>query len=106
MRSECGRWSSPTRTSAPGRAGTFYARTFFLERLAPELDGIYEPIFLGDLFDFLFGSVADAVEASSGLVDRSPRAPGQALVFLSGNHDHHLVHRDDESRLEAALGAR
>jgi hypothetical protein len=55
-----------------------------LERLAPQLEGIDELIFLGDLFDFLFGSVDDAVEAS-------------------GNHDHHLVHRDAESRLEAAL---
>ena len=31
---------------------------FFLERLAPQLEGIDELIFLGDLFDFLFGSVA------------------------------------------------
>ena len=28
---------------------------------------------------------------------------GGRLVFLAGNHDHHLVHRDDEDRLEAAL---
>ena len=35
----------------------------FLERLAPQLEGIDELIFLGDLFDFLFGSVGDAVDA-------------------------------------------
>ena len=28
---------------------------------------------------------------------------GGRLVFLAGNHDHHLVHRDEENRLEAAL---
>src|ERR1700748_2920910 len=48
---------------------------FFLERLAPALDGVDEVILLGDLFDFLFG-----------------------------NHDHPLVHRDEEGRvIEAAL---
>jgi hypothetical protein len=36
----------------------------YLERLEPALEGIDELIFLGDLFDFLFGSVADAIDAS------------------------------------------
>ena len=40
----------------------------YLERLEPALDGIDELIFLGDLFDFLFGSFAGAVEASDGLL--------------------------------------
>ena len=30
---------------------------FFLERLEPQLEGIDELIFLGDLYDFLFGSL-------------------------------------------------
>src|SRR3954468_10328313 len=77
---------------------------FFLERLAPALDGVDEVILLGDLFDFLFGSVADAVDASSGLLALvAERLPGKRFVFLSGNHDHHLVHRDEENQLEAAL---
>jgi UDP-2,3-diacylglucosamine pyrophosphatase LpxH len=77
---------------------------FFLERLAPALDGIDELIFLGDLFDFLFGSVEDAVDASSGLLALiAAKLPGRRLVFLAGNHDHHLVHRDQEDRLESAL---
>ena len=38
----------------------------FLERLAPQLEGIDELVFLGDLFDFLFGSVGEAVDASAG----------------------------------------
>jgi UDP-2,3-diacylglucosamine pyrophosphatase LpxH len=78
----------------------------FLERLAPQLEGIDELIFLGDLFDFLFGSVGDAVDASEGLLRLiAERLAGKRLVFLAGNHDHHLVHRDWENRLEAMLAA-
>ena len=78
---------------------------FFLERLAPALDGVDEVILLGDLFDFLFGSVADAVDSSSGLLRLiAEKLPGKRFVFLAGNHDHHLVHRDEETRVvEAAL---
>jgi UDP-2,3-diacylglucosamine pyrophosphatase LpxH len=76
----------------------------FLERLAPAMEGIDELIFLGDLFDFLFGSVDDAVDSAAGLlVLIAERLSGKRLVFLAGNHDHHLVHRDEEDRLEAAL---
>jgi UDP-2,3-diacylglucosamine pyrophosphatase LpxH len=79
---------------------------FFLERLAPQLEGIDELIFLGDLFDFLFGSVGDAVDAAAGLLDLiAASLVGKRLVFLAGNHDHHLVHRDFENRLEAQLAA-
>jgi len=78
----------------------------YLERLAPQLEGIDELIFLGDLFDFLFGSVGDAVDASDGLLRLiAEKLPGKRLVFLAGNHDHHLVHRDAENRLEAQLAA-
>jgi UDP-2,3-diacylglucosamine pyrophosphatase LpxH len=76
----------------------------YLDRLAPALEGIDELIFLGDLFDFLFGSVGDAVDASDGLLRLiAAKLPGKRLVFLAGNHDHHLVHRDAENRLEVAL---
>ncbi len=79
---------------------------FFLERLAPQLEGIDELIFLGDLFDFLFGSVGEAVDASDGLLRLiAENLAGKRLVFLAGNHDHHLVHRDFENRLEAQLAA-
>ncbi len=77
---------------------------FFLERLAPQLEGIDELIFLGDLFDFLFGALGEAVGSSLGLLELiAERLPGKRLVFLAGNHDHHLVHRDGENRLEAQL---
>src|ERR1700710_303982 len=79
---------------------------FFLERLAPALEEIDELIFLGDLFDFLFGSVEDAVDAADGLLRLiAENLAGKRLVFLAGNHDHHLVHRDAENRLEAQLAA-
>lgn len=78
----------------------------FLERLAPHLQGIDELIFLGDLFDFLFGSVGEAVDASDGLLRLiAENLAGKRLVFLAGNHDHHLVHRDAENRLETQLAA-
>jgi len=79
---------------------------FFLERLAPRLEGIDELIFLGDLFDFLFGSVEEAVEAADGLLALiAAKMVGKRLVFLAGNHDHHLVHRDEEDRLETMLAS-
>jgi len=65
---------------------------FFLERLAPRLEGIDELIFLGDLFDFLFGSVDEAVDAADGLLGLiAAKMAGKRLVFLAGNHDHHLA---------------
>jgi UDP-2,3-diacylglucosamine pyrophosphatase LpxH len=77
---------------------------FFLERLAPQLEDLDELIFLGDLFDFLFGAVEEAVDAADGLLRLiAERMVGKRLVFLAGNHDHHLVHRDGEDRLEARL---
>jgi Calcineurin-like phosphoesterase len=79
---------------------------FFLARLAPQLEGIDELIFLGDLFDFLFGSVGEAIDAADGLLKLiAARMAGKRLVFLAGNHDHHFVYRDGENRLEAQLAA-
>jgi UDP-2,3-diacylglucosamine pyrophosphatase LpxH len=79
---------------------------FALERLAPALEGIDELIFLGDLFDFLFGGVEEAVDAADGLLALiAAQMAGKRLVFLAGNHDHHLVHRDAENRLEAQLAS-
>jgi UDP-2,3-diacylglucosamine pyrophosphatase LpxH len=40
----------------------------FLGRLAPALDDVDELIVLGDLFDFLFASVEEAVDAAGGLL--------------------------------------
>jgi UDP-2,3-diacylglucosamine pyrophosphatase LpxH len=76
----------------------------FLERLAPELEGIDELIFLGDLYDLLFGSVEEAFAAGDGLIRLiAEKLPGKRLVFLAGNHDHHLLYRVAEDRLEGQL---
>lgn len=74
-------------------------------RLAPHLDGVDEVVFLGDLFDFLFGSVQDAFAAADGLFDLlRERLQGRRFVYIAGNHDHHLVTRDAEDLLELRLG--
>jgi UDP-2,3-diacylglucosamine pyrophosphatase LpxH len=62
-----------------------------LALLEPHLD-VDEVIFLGDMFDLLFGSQREAFEAAEGLLALlSSRLQGKRFVFLAGNHDHHLV---------------
>ena len=79
LRRGCGRWSSPTPTSAPGPGATCCARSSSSSGWRPQLEGIDELILLGDLFDFLFGSVGDAVDAADGLLAPDRReADGQA----------------------------
>ncbi len=62
-----------------------------LALLEPHLD-VDEVIFIGDLFDFLFGSVRGAFAAAEGLFDLvREKLQGGRFVFLAGNHDHHFV---------------
>jgi UDP-2,3-diacylglucosamine pyrophosphatase LpxH len=71
-----------------------------LALLTPQLD-VDEVIFLGDMFDFLFGSARDALVAAQGLFGvLRERLQGKRFVFLAGNHDHHLVTRQAEELLE------
>jgi UDP-2,3-diacylglucosamine pyrophosphatase LpxH len=77
-----------------------------LALLEPHLD-VDEVIFLGDLFDFLFAEVKDALAAAGGLFDLlREKLQGKRFVFMEGNHDHDLVTRDAEAlvELEVALG--
>jgi len=75
-----------------------------LDLLAPHLDDVDEVIFLGDLFDFLFASVEDAVAAAGGLLDLlADKLQGKRLVFLAGNHDHHLIAQQAQDVLELTL---
>jgi predicted phosphodiesterase len=75
-----------------------------LERLAPELDGLDEVIFLGDLLDLLFGRLEEGVAAAGGLLDLlRERLQGRRLVFVAGNHDHHLRLREVENLLELRI---
>lgn len=74
-----------------------------LALLAPHLD-VDEVIFLGDMFDFLFGSTRNALVAADGLFDLlRERLQGRRFVFLAGNHDHHLVTRAAEEMLELQI---
>ena len=74
------------------------------ERLAAHLGDVDEVIFLGDLFDFLFGRVGDGFAHAEGLLELlADRLRGRRLVFLPGNHDHHLVVRDGEAELDRRL---
>src|SRR5437763_10315841 len=71
-----------------------------LALLEPHLD-VDEVIFLGDMFDFLFASLRDAFRAADGLFDLlRERMQGKRFVFLAGNHDHHLIRREEEELLE------
>lgn len=89
---------------------------FALEALSPALDDVDELIILGDLFDFLFSTVENAFACTGGFFDLIERKmAGKRLVFLAGNHDHHIVVRwlraeiemrvalGDEEAVEAAL---
>ncbi len=74
-----------------------------LDLLEPHLD-VDEVIVLGDMFDFLFGSITDAFEAAAGLLGLlREKLQGKRLVCLAGNHDHHVVTTEAEARLELQL---
>lgn len=74
-----------------------------LTLLAPHLD-VDEVIFLGDMFDFLFGPARDALRAAQSLFELlRERLQGKRFVFLAGNHDHHLVTRQAEELFEREL---
>ncbi len=74
-----------------------------LALLEPHLD-VDEVILLGDMFDFMFSSVKDAVGAAEGLLALlRDKLQGKRFVFLAGNHDHHLVRREAEELLGLQL---
>jgi UDP-2,3-diacylglucosamine pyrophosphatase LpxH len=74
-----------------------------LTQLEPVLD-VDEVIFLGDMFDLLFGSLRDAFNAAQGLFDLlRDKLQGKRFVFLAGNHDHHFVARENEDLLGLEL---
>jgi Calcineurin-like phosphoesterase len=67
---------------------------FALDALEPHLDDIDELILLGDVFDLLFASVEDAFAQAEPFFELlADKLPGKRLVFLAGNHDHHIVVR-------------
>lgn len=73
-------------------------------RLAPHLDGLDEVIVLGDLVDLLFGRLEEAFDATRGLLELvREKLQGGRVVFVAGNHDHHLVTADAERAAERRL---
>jgi hypothetical protein len=66
---------------------------YALERLEPRLDEVDEVILLGDVFDLLFSSVEYAFRQSGGFDLLQRKLRGKRVVFLAGNHDHHIVVR-------------
>lgn len=78
-----------------------------LERLAPRLADIDELVHLGDLFDWLFGTVDGAMAEADAFFELvREHLQGRRFVLVPGNHDHHLIRRDEETahELELATG--
>jgi UDP-2,3-diacylglucosamine pyrophosphatase LpxH len=74
---------------------------FALDALEPHLEDIDELILLGDVFDLLFSSVGDAFAQADRFFDLVHRKlQGGRVVFLAGNHDHHIVVRDLRTAVE------
>ena len=77
------------------------SRPYARERLAEHLEGLDELILLGDVFDFLFSSVEDAFAQAEPFFDLvADRMRGGRVVFLAGNHDHHITVRDLRTAVE------
>jgi UDP-2,3-diacylglucosamine pyrophosphatase LpxH len=79
-------------------------REFALNRLEPHLEDIDELILLGDVFDLLFSTVEHAfaqADAFFSLLQR--KLQGRRVVYLAGNHDHHIVIRTLRSYVETKV---
>jgi phosphatidylglycerol lysyltransferase len=75
-----------------------------LRLLAGYLDDIDEIVILGDLFDFLFASIEEAFQAAEGFFELlAQKMQGKRVVFLAGNHDHHIMLRELETLVERSL---
>ena len=70
------------------------ARPVARRRLAPHLDDIDELVLLGDVFDIQFGRMEGAfAEAEPFFELLREKLQGKRVVFIAGNHDHHVVVR-------------
>jgi UDP-2,3-diacylglucosamine pyrophosphatase LpxH len=80
------------------------SRELALGRLAPYLDEVDELILLGDVFDFMFSTLENAFgEADSFFELVARKLRDKRLVFLAGNHDHHVVVRALRSAVEVKV---
>jgi hypothetical protein len=73
------------------------------EALRPELERADQVVLLGDFVDLLFATIEHAFERADGFVELlAETLAGKRLVWLAGNHDHHILVR----RLEALIELR
>ena len=74
------------------------------EALRPELERADEVVLLGDFVDLLFATTEHAFERADGLVKLLAQTlAGKRLVWLAGNHDHHILVRRLESLIELRI---
>jgi Calcineurin-like phosphoesterase len=80
------------------------AREFALGRLEPHLEDVDELVLLGDVFDFLFSTVEHAFQQADPFFELvREKLQGKRVVFLAGNHDHHIVVRTLRSLIETRI---
>ncbi|MBV9918009.1 MAG: metallophosphoesterase [Solirubrobacterales bacterium] len=71
------------------------------ETLRPELERADEVVLLGDFVDLLFANTEQAFRSAGRFVDLLAQTlSGKRLVWLAGNHDHHVLVRRLESLIE------
>ncbi|MCW2953908.1 MAG: hypothetical protein JWQ48_3078 [Conexibacter sp.] len=64
------------------------------ELLRPELERADELVLLGDMLDLLFSTMEHAFERADGLMGLlAETLAGKRVVWLAGNHDHHILVR-------------
>lgn len=74
------------------------------EVLRPQLERADEVVLLGDFLDLLFSTVEHAFDRADGIVELLAQTlPGKRLVWLAGNHDHHILVRRLESLIELQI---
>lgn len=82
------------------------ARPVARRRLAPHLDDIDELVLLGDVFDIQFGRMEGAfAEAEPFFELLREKLQGKRVVFIAGNHDHHVVVRTLRAYSEYKIAA-
>lgn len=73
-----------------------------LARIEPELAWADEVVINGDLFELVFASLTEAVDAARPFLELVNRHV-ERIHFLPGNHDHHLVSLAGDERRFAKL---
>jgi UDP-2,3-diacylglucosamine pyrophosphatase LpxH len=82
------------------------ARPYARERFAPYLDDIDELVLLGDVFDIQFGQMEGAFAQAEPFFELlRDKLQGKRVVFIAGNHDHHVVVRTLRAYSEYKIAA-